>query len=214
MAHRDPLPQPSAGALLTRVVLASNNAGKLREFSALFATAGIELVPQGALGVPEADEPYGTFVENALAKARHAARCTGLPALADDSGLCVRALHGAPGVHSARYAQRAGAAKSDDANNALLIERLKPYTDRRAYYFCVLALMRHADDPEPLIAEGRWHGEMVDTPQGENGFGYDPYFFIPEMNATVAQLAPAVKNTCSHRAIALRRLFSRIEEFV
>jgi len=198
--------------MIERIVLASNNAGKLREFSALFATIGIELVPQHALDVPEADEPYDTFVENALAKARHAAQCTGLPALADDSGLCVRALHGAPGVHSARYAQRAGEAKNDDANNALLIEHLKPHTDRRAYYFCVLALMRAASDPEPIITEGRWHGEIIDTPRGENGFGYDPYFFIPELNATAAQLAPDVKNRCSHRALALRQLCARIAE--
>jgi XTP/dITP diphosphohydrolase len=196
--------------MMTRIVLASNNAGKLREFSALFNTVGIELVPQGMLNVPEADEPYCTFVENALAKARHAAQCTGLPALADDSGLCVRALHGAPGVYSARYAQREGEAKSDDANNARLIEQLKPHTDRHAWYFCVLVLLRHADDPEPLIAEGRWHGEIIDTPRGENGFGYDPYFFIPELNMTSAQLAPDVKNRCSHRAIALRQLLARI----
>lgn len=202
----------AAADALARVVLASNNAGKLREFAALFATAGIELVPQGQFNVPEADEPHPTFVENALAKARHAAKLTGLPALADDSGLCVRALRGAPGVYSARYAQLAGGEKSDAANNALLVERLKGQTDRRAYYYCVLALVRHADDPEPLIAEGRWHGVVLDAPRGANGFGYDPYFFLPELDASAAELAPAVKNASSHRAIALKHLLARLGE--
>lgn len=200
------------GDPLSRVVLASNNAGKLREFAALLDVAGIELVPQGALNVPEAEEPHVTFVENALAKARHAARLTGLPALADDSGLCVRALRGAPGVYSARYAQLAGGEKSDAANNALLVENLKAHADRRAYYYCVLALVRHADDPEPLIAEGRWHGVVLDAPRGENGFGYDPYFYIPGLEATAAELDPTLKNASSHRAIALRQLLARLEE--
>jgi XTP/dITP diphosphohydrolase len=197
---------------LRKIVLASNNAGKLREFAALFGTAGIELIPQGALNVPEADEPYPTFVENALTKARHASKLTGLAAIADDSGLCVRALRGAPGVYSARYAQLAGGEKSDAANNALLVERLKDVSDRRAYYFCALVLVRHADDPEPLIAEGRWHGEMLDAPRGDNGFGYDPYFYLPALNATAAELDPAVKNASSHRAIALQQLFARLKE--
>lgn len=195
-----------------RVVLASNNAGKLREFAALLDAAGIELIAQGTLGVPEAEEPHPTFVENALAKARHATTRTGLPALADDSGLCVRALFGAPGVYSARYAQLAGGEKSDAANNARLVDQLKDKADRRAYFCCVLALVRHADDPEPLIAEGRWHGEMLDAPRGANGFGYDPYFFVPALNATAAELDPAVKNTQSHRAIALRALLARLTE--
>ncbi|WCM19014.1 RdgB/HAM1 family non-canonical purine NTP pyrophosphatase [Paraburkholderia bryophila] len=197
---------------LKKVVLASNNAGKLREFAALLGAAGIELIPQGALNVPEAEEPYPTFVENALTKARHAAKLTGLPALADDSGLCVRALRGAPGVYSARYAQMAGGEKSDAANNARLVAALQGETDRRAYYFCVLALVRHADDPEPLIAEGRWHGEILDTPRGEHGFGYDPHFFLPSLNASAAQLEPAVKNAASHRAMALRQLLARLTE--
>ena len=197
---------------LRRIVLASNNAGKLREFSALFGTAGIELIPQGALNVPEAEEPHPTFVENALTKARHASKLTGLPAIADDSGLCVRALRGAPGVYSARYAQLAGGEKSDAANNARLVAQLNGVSDRRAYYFCVLALVRHADDPEPLIAEGRWHGEMLEAPRGANGFGYDPYFFLPALNATAAELEPAVKNASSHRAIALQQLFERLKE--
>ncbi|GAB7535448.1 RdgB/HAM1 family non-canonical purine NTP pyrophosphatase [Burkholderia sp. 3C] len=197
---------------LSRIVLASNNAGKLREFAALFETVGIEIVPQGQLDVSEAEEPYLTFIENALTKARHASRATGLPAIADDSGLCVRALHGAPGVHSARYAQRAGLEKSDAANNAHLVEQLRGVDDRRAYYCCVLALVRHPDDPEPLFAEGRWHGEVVDAPRGEHGFGYDPHFLLPALNATVAELAPAVKNTVSHRALALRALLARLGE--
>ncbi len=208
MTERD----TAVDAALARVVLASNNAGKLREFAALFGAAGIELVPQGALNVPEAEEPHPTFVENALAKARHAAKLTGLPALADDSGLCVRALRGAPGVYSARFAQLAGGEKSDAANNALLVERLREHTDRRAYYFCVLALVRHADDPEPLIAEGRWHGVVLDAPRGANGFGYDPYFYLPEFGASAAELEPAVKNGASHRAIALRQLLARLRE--
>ena len=201
-----------ADAPLKKVVLASNNAGKLREFSALLGAAGIELIPQGALNVPEAEEPYPTFVENALTKARHAAKLTGLPALADDSGLCVRALRGAPGVYSARFAQLAGGEKSDAANNARLVAELQHATDRRGYYFCVLVFVRQADDPEPLIAEGRWHGEILDAPRGDNGFGYDPYFFLPSLNASAAELEPAVKNASSHRAIALQQLLARLTE--
>ncbi|WP_206951562.1 RdgB/HAM1 family non-canonical purine NTP pyrophosphatase [Trinickia acidisoli] len=201
-----------AGAPLARVVLASNNAGKLREFASLLGAAGIALVAQGELGVPEAPEPHPTFVENALAKARHASRLTGLPALADDSGLCVRALGGEPGVYSARYAQRAGGEKSDAANNAHLVDRLRGMDDRRGYYYCVLVLVRHADDPEPLIAEGRWYGEILDAPRGANGFGYDPYFLVPELNSTAAELDPAIKNARSHRAIALAALLARLKE--
>ncbi|SAK59118.1 RdgB/HAM1 family non-canonical purine NTP pyrophosphatase [Caballeronia ptereochthonis] len=197
---------------LGRVVLASNNAGKLREFASLLDAAGIELVAQGELGVPEAPEPHATFVENALAKARHASALTGLPALADDSGLCVRALNGAPGVYSARYASMNGGEKSDAANNARLVADLAGETDRRAYYFCVLVLVRHADDPEPLIAEGRWHGEVIDAPRGAHGFGYDPHFFLPSLDATAAELDPARKNALSHRALALRDLLQRLKE--
>lgn len=213
-------PSPSAtragpelgGTPLERVVVASNNAGKLREFSAMLGAAGIALIAQGELGVPEAEEPHATFIENALAKARHAARLTGLPALADDSGLCVRALHGEPGVYSARYAQRAGGEKSDAANNAHLVARLQGVSDRRGYYYCVLVLVRHADDPEPLMAEGRWHGEILDAPRGANGFGYDAHFFSPDLNATAAELEPAIKNSRSHRAIALGALLARLKE--
>lgn len=160
--------------------------------------------------MPEAPEPHATFVENALAKARHAATLTGLPALADDSGLCVRTLNGAPGVYSARYASLAGGAKSDAANNARLVADLARKADRRAYYFCVL--VRHADDPEPVIAEGRWHGEVIDTPRDAHGFGYDPHFFLPSLNATAAELDPARKNALSHRALALRDLLQRLKE--
>ena len=199
-------------APLKKVVLASNNAGKLREFATLLGAAGIELIAQGELNVPEAEEPYPTFVENALAKARHAAKLTGLPALADDSGLCVRALRGAPGVYSARYAQLAGGEKSDAANNARLVSELQRVSDRRGYYYCVLVLVRHAEDPEPLIAEGRWHGEILDAARGDHGFGYDPYFFLPSLNASAAELEPAVKNASSHRAIALRQLLARLTE--
>lgn len=214
MARRTDCAAPAVVAIAAprRIVLASNNAGKLREFAALFDDPGIALVAQHEFGVPEADEPYPTFVENALAKARHASVHTGLPALADDSGLCVRALDGAPGVHSARYAQLAGAEKSDAANNARLIDALAAHADRRAHYCCVLALVRHALDPEPLIAEGRWHGSIADAPRGTHGFGYDPYFFVPALNATVAELEPPVKNLHSHRAAALRQLFARLQE--
>jgi XTP/dITP diphosphohydrolase len=190
-----------------KLVLASNNAGKLREFAQLLAPLGFEVIPQAALGIAEAEEPHVTFLENALAKARHAARLSGLPALADDSGLCVRALDGAPGVYSARFA---GEPKSDARNNARLIADLAGKADRRAHYVCVLAFVRHADDPQPLIAEGEWHGEMVDSPQGEGGFGYDPYFFLADAGCTVAQLDAAEKNRRSHRGQAMRALAERL----
>lgn len=195
-----------------RVVLASNNPGKLREFSALFAPLGIALVPQGELGVPEAEEPHVTFVENALAKARHASRLTGLPALADDSGLCVPALGGAPGVYSARYAQLAdpAAERSDAANNALLVRNLAGVADRRASYVALLVLVRTHDDPCPLIGEGLWHGQIVDAPRGLHGFGYDPHFLLPELGRTAAELDPAEKNRVSHRARGLAQLLDRL----
>ncbi|WP_338910909.1 RdgB/HAM1 family non-canonical purine NTP pyrophosphatase [Mycetohabitans rhizoxinica] len=198
------------GPALSRIVLASNNAGKLREFSALNAF-GIDLVPQHALRVGEAPEPHPTFIENALEKARHASRVTGLPALADDSGLCVHALGGAPGVYSARYAQLAGGEKSDAANNARLLDVLRAHADRRAYYYCVLVLVRHVDDPEPLIADGRWHGEILTEGRGGHGFGYDPLFYVPALQASAAQLQPEVKNAHSHRALALAELIRRLK---
>ncbi|MCP4636654.1 MAG: RdgB/HAM1 family non-canonical purine NTP pyrophosphatase [Methyloversatilis sp.] len=193
---------------IERLVLASNNAGKLRELSAMLAPLGIEVVTQGSLGVSEAEEPHPTFVENALAKARHAARETGLPALADDSGLCVRALGGKPGVLSARYA---GEPKSDLANNAKLIADLHGVDDRRAHFYSVIVLVRSADDPQPLIADGEWHGEIIAQARGEGGFGYDPHFFVPSLEQTAAELAPELKNTLSHRAAAMRHLLDRLK---
>ena len=196
---------------MTRLVVASNNEGKLRELSAILAPLGFETVPQGALGVPEAEEPHHTFVENALAKARNCARHTGLPALADDSGLCVEALGGAPGVHSAYFAGRHGTREERDrANNALLAERLAGHADRAAHYVCVIVLVRHADDPEPVITEGRWHGEIVDAPRGSGGFGFDPHFLLPALGRTAAELEPALKNRLSHRAIAASLLAERL----
>jgi len=196
---------------MKKLVLASNNAGKLREFSALLAPRGFELVPQGVLGVPEAEEPHVTFIENALAKARHASRLTGLPALADDSGVCVMALGGEPGVYSARYAERNGGEKSDAANNALVVERLRGATDRRAYYYAALVLTRSADDPQPLIGEGLWWGEIIEAPRGNGGFGYDPYFFLPALGRTAAELTPEEKNRLSHRAQALQALLGKLD---
>ncbi|NGM88006.1 RdgB/HAM1 family non-canonical purine NTP pyrophosphatase [Parapusillimonas sp. SGNA-6] len=189
-----------------KVVLASGNPGKLKEFSAILATADIAMVPQLELGVPDAEEPHATFVENALAKARHASRLTGLPALADDSGLCVNALGGAPGVYSARFAQRAGGEKSDAANNRHLTALLQAHGDRSASYVAVLVYVNAADDPRPIIAEGTWDGQIIDTPRGANGFGYDPHFYLPGLGKTVAELAPADKNVLSHRATALKQL--------
>ncbi|EKZ98689.1 MULTISPECIES: RdgB/HAM1 family non-canonical purine NTP pyrophosphatase [Cupriavidus] len=196
---------------MQRLVLASNNPGKLREFSALLSPLGFDVVPQGELGVPEAEEPFATFVENALTKARHAARLTGMPALADDSGICVEALDGAPGVYSARYAQTVGKPKSDAANNAHLISQLAGKLNRRAHYYCVLVMVRHADDPRPIIAEGIWAGEVVDAPRGNGGFGYDPHFLLPSVGKTAAELSAEEKNTVSHRALALQELVARLQ---
>jgi XTP/dITP diphosphohydrolase len=192
-----------------RLVLASNNPGKIREFRELLAPLDFEVVPQGELGVPEADEPHYTFVENALEKARHASRHAKLPALADDSGICVAALGGEPGVHSARFA---GEPKSEQRNNAKLVELLRDERNRRAHYYCVIVLVRHAEDPEPLIAEGRWHGEVVATPRGAGGFGYDPHFLLPDLGRTAAELSPDEKHAVSHRGKALRRLIALLRE--
>ena len=190
---------------LKRLVVASGNRGKLAEIEALLAPRAIEIVPQSALGIAEAEEPHRSFLENALAKARHAARASGLPALADDSGLCVDALGGAPGVHSAYYAGTEGSRGERDArNNALLLRELGE--QRGANYVCVLALLVHPADPRPLVAEGVWRGEIVRTPRGDNGFGYDPLFLLPGLGKTAAELAPDEKNRLSHRAQALRRL--------
>ena len=190
-----------------KLVLASNNAGKLKEFRELLATVGFDVHAQGEFNVPEAEEPHVTFVENALAKARHAARLTGLPALADDSGICVKALGGAPGVYSARYA---GEPKSDARNNEKLIANLEPHDDKSAYYYCALVFVRHADDPQPVIAEGRWDGEIVAKPRGQGGFGYDPYFWLPTLGKTVAELTAEEKNRLSHRGQALRALVEKL----
>jgi XTP/dITP diphosphohydrolase len=194
--------------VIDRLVLASNNAGKLREFRRLLEPLGIEVVPQAELGIGEADEPHVTFIENALAKARHASAASGLPALADDSGVCVDALGGAPGVHSARYA---GEPRSDARNNAALVAALRGVDDRRAHYACVLVLVRHADDPEPIIAEGTWHGRIVDCPRGSGGFGYDPHFEDATTGMTGAELPLERKNALSHRGKAMRRLIAQLE---
>jgi XTP/dITP diphosphohydrolase len=192
---------------MQQLVIASNNPGKLREISRILAPLGFEAVPQAAFNVPEAEEPHVTFIENCLTKARHAARLTGLPALADDSGICVDALGGAPGVYSARYA---GEPKSDQRNNEKLIAELAGKSNRRAHYYCVIVYLRHADDPQPIIAEGSWHGEIIDTPRGDGGFGYDPYFWLPELGKTGAELDADVKNGMSHRGVALRALVGRL----
>jgi XTP/dITP diphosphohydrolase len=192
---------------LPRLVLASGNAGKLREFHRLLAPLGIDVVAQSALGIADADEPHVTFVENALAKARHASAHAGLPALADDSGICVRALAGAPGVQSARYA---GEPKSDARNNAKLVAALVGVADRRAHYACVLTLVRHERDPEPIIAEGAWHGTVIDAPRGAGGFGYDPHFLDAATGLTAAELPLERKNELSHRGQAMRALIARL----
>ena len=195
--------------MFDKLVLASNNAGKLKEFSALLAPLGVTVIPQGQLNVPECPEPHYTFLENALEKARHASHVTGLPALADDSGICAEALGGKPGVLSARYA---GEPKSDERNNAKLIEKLQGKANRRAWYYCVLVLVRHADDPQPLVADGMWYGEVQDTAAGEGGFGYDPYFYLPEFACTVAQLAAEDKNRVSHRGKAMQAMLGKLRE--
>ena len=203
-----------------RLVLASNNQKKLTELQALLAPVGVELAPQGSLGVVEAEEPFHTFVENALTKARHAARHTGLAAIADDSGLCVDALGGAPGVISAHFAaiktcvtDREGHRRVQDAaNNELLIERLHGLADRRARFVSTLVAVRSADDPEPLVAVGRWQGEILQTPSGEGGFGYDPLMFIPALGKSVAELDVAIKNAHSHRALAAAQMCALMRE--
>lgn len=203
-----------------KLVLASNNAKKLAELRSLFASLPIELHAQRELGVAEADEPHHTFVENALVKARHAAAAAQCAVIADDSGLCVDALGGAPGVASAHYAplvlgvseREARRRLQDQANNALLLERLHRHTDRRARFVSTLIALRAADDPEPLIAFGRWEGEILDAPRGSGGFGYDPLMWIPALGATVAELAPEVKNQHSHRARAAAQMLQLMRE--
>lgn len=201
--------------LPTTVVLASNNAKKLAELQALFAPLGVSLVTQGSLGIAEAEEPFDSFVENALTKARHAAALSGLPALADDSGLVVEALAGAPGVLSARYATLFGEPKTDADNNRVLLEQLAAFnlpTQRAGRFVCALVAVKSAADPEPLIAMGRWQGRILPAPLGEGGFGYDPLMFIPEMGRSVAQMSAEEKNRCSHRAIAAAALVQQMRE--
>ncbi len=193
---------------MKKIVIASNNAGKLREIGQILAPLGIEAHPQGDCGVPECPEPHVTFVENCIAKAHHASAHTGLPALADDSGICVDALNGAPGVYSARYS---GEPKSDQRNNEKLIAALQGVANRRAHYYCVMVYVRYADDPQPIVCEGEWHGEIIDTPRGEGGFGYDPYFLLPQFGKTGAELSADDKNGISHRGIALRALVERLK---
>lgn len=203
-----------------RLVLASNNAKKLAELQTLLARTGAALVAQPAFGVAEADEPHKTFIENALTKARHAARSTGSAAVADDSGLCVVALGGAPGVLSADFAEialpcaarEARRALQDAANNALLLERLADASDRRASFVGTLVALRSADDPEPLIAVGRWHGEILKAPRGSGGFGYDPLMFIPALGCSVAELDAATKNARSHRALAAAQMLTLMRD--
>jgi len=194
---------------LNKLILASGNLGKLRELGAMLAPLGIELHTQSSFGVTDAEEPYCTFIENALTKARHAARSTGLPALADDSGLCVNALGGAPGVLSARYA---GEPKSDLRNNQKLVAALADIEDKSAYYYSVCVLVRHADDPQPVVADGRWNGEICARARGEFGFGYDPHFWLPDLGKTAAELLPEQKNHLSHRGIAMRSLLEKLSE--
>ena len=226
---------------MKKLALASNNPGKLREFQFLLQPLGIEVLTQAQLGIDEAEEPHHTFIENALAKARHVSRLSGLPALADDSGICVSALDGAPGVLSARYAGDGGCdtllakpadcgscrtvaphvletldtlterQKSDQKNNEKLLQVMQGVADRRAHYYCVLVLLRHADDPQPLIAEGEWQGEIALQPSGDGGFGYDPLFWLAEFGKTSAQLEREQKHAISHRGKALRVLLEKLQ---
>jgi len=191
-----------------QIVLASNNQGKIKEFNELFNQLDIEIIPQSEFNIPETDEPFNTFIENSLQKARHCAKLTGLPSLADDSGLCVKALNGAPGVHSAYYA---GLPKNIAANNALLIKNLQGSEQRDAYFYCCLVLVKHVDDPQPIISDGWVAGTIIDIPHGDNGFGYDPYFYLPQYNKTFAELDTSIKNSISHRAMALQSLLAKLK---
>ena len=193
---------------MKKLVIASNNPGKLAEFQILLAPLGIEVVTQAQLGIKEAEEPHLTFLENALAKARHVSLESGLPALADDSGICVDALGGMPGVISARYS---GYPLSDARNNQTLLDAMKTHTDRKAHYCCVLMLVRSAIDPQPLIAEGEWHGEIAHEEHGDGGFGYDPLFWLPELGKTSAELSGDEKHAISHRGRAMKVLLERLK---
>ncbi|OAM53246.1 non-canonical purine NTP pyrophosphatase, RdgB/HAM1 family [Methylovorus sp. MM2] len=193
---------------MKKLVIASGNAGKLREIAHLLQPLNIEVLSQSHFNVPEAEEPYVTFIENALAKARHASEHTGLPALADDSGICVDALNGAPGVFSARFA---GEPKSDARNNEKLLQELNGKNNRQAHYYCVIVLVRHANDPQPIIVEGIWQGEILTVPQGDGGFGYDPLFLDDKTGKAAAELAPEIKNRISHRGQAMSKLLQKLE---
>ncbi len=193
---------------MQKLVLASNNAGKVREFQELLAPFHFQVIPQGELGIPAAEEPYQTFVENALAKARHASAASGLPALADDSGICAHALNGEPGVYSARYA---GIDGDNAANNQKLITALQGKADRGAHYVCALVMVNSANDLEPVIVQTRWYGQVIDEARGNHGFGYDPHFFLPELGNTAAELEPPEKNLISHRGQALRELITQLQ---
>ena len=198
---------------MKKLVLASGNPGKLDEIRALLARLDIEVVPQSELGIAEADEPHFTFLENALAKARHASKASGIPALADDSGICVDALGGEPGVNSAYFAGRQGTREERDArNNARLLEAIAHEPVKSAHYACVMVLVRHAADPQPLVAEGNWRGAITGHPRGSNGFGYDPLFLLPDLGRTAAELDSGHKNRISHRGLALQRLLQRLGE--
>lgn len=196
---------------LKKIVLASNNAGKVKEFNLLLAPLGLEVIPQGLLGIPSCEEPFPSFVENAITKARHASKLSGLPALADDSGICVDALGGLPGVLSARFSlsdQKKD--PSDEDNNRLLIKKLTGISNRSAHFTCTLVFLQSDIDPEPLIATGKWHGEVIDTPRGSGGFGYDPHFFVPHLNKSAAELSAEEKNAVSHRGLAMRELITQL----
>ena len=192
---------------LKKVVLASNNAGTLTEFRALLAPLQIEVIAQQELNIPAAEEPFETFIENALAKARQASLLSGLPSLADDSGICVNALQGRPGIHSARFS---GSDATDESNNQYLLDLLKNEPQRGAKYVCALVLIRYPKDPEPIIAQASWMGEVIDTPKGSHGFGYDPYFYLPTYSKTAAELDPSMKNQISHRALAMQELLLKM----
>jgi XTP/dITP diphosphohydrolase len=192
---------------MEKLVIASNNAGKIREIRHLLEPLGITVLPQSQFDVSEVDEPHPTFIENAIVKARNACERTGLPSLADDSGICINALNGQPGVLSARYS---GEPKSDERNNHKLIEALRSHADRKAHYYCVMVLLRHAEDPQPIIADGNWYGEIVPDKRGDSGFGYDPHFYLPELGKTAAELPMEQKNRISHRGQALAQLLSQL----
>jgi XTP/dITP diphosphohydrolase len=197
---------------MKQLLLASNNRGKLAELQAMFAPLGVHLISQAELNIPEADEPFHTFIENALAKARHASRLSGLPALADDAGLCVEAFGGEPGVQTAFYATRFGYPKGDDNNVRALLEQMVDVTDRRAALVSTLVAVRRAEDPEPLVAVGRVSGEITREPRGTNGFGFDPVMFIPRFGQTFAELPVEVKNANSHRGLAARQMLGLMQE--